>query len=236
MFLLSIIEDKLKTAPEQFDRNANDVLIEQIELKYANKVLLNVGLCICFFDFVEIGDPYLYPGEGCSIQQVKFRLVVFRPFVGEILTGKIASSNKDGVKLSLEFFDDVLVPSSLLQTPSSFNPSTGLWTWKYGEDQESEFVMDVGEEVRFRVRTIHFTGLTMTAKGVTATTTSESQEVPTIKNEKKLGTKQDENNVPITTVRRRSSSIGLSNDDEVPAAMEVVGCMNDFGLGLISWW
>ena len=234
MFLLSVVEDKLKTVPDQFDRTPTDVLIEQIELKYANKVLLNVGLCISFYDFVEIGDPYLYPGEGCSIQQVKFRLIVFRPFVGEILTGKISSSNKDGVKLSLEFFDDVLVPSSLLQSPSTFNAATGLWTWKYGEDQDSEFVMDVGEEVRFRVRTIHFTGLTMTAKGVTATTTSESQEMPTIKTEKKNGKQGDE--VPQATVRRRSSSIGLSSEDEVPAAMQVIGCMNDFGLGLIGWW
>lgn len=108
---------------------------------------MDAGLCICFYDFVELGDPYVYPGEGSSMQEVKFRLVVFRPFVGEIMTGKVTTSNKDGIKISMDFFDDISVPSSLLQSPSSYNPSSGLWTWKYGEDDDSEFVMDIGEEV-----------------------------------------------------------------------------------------
>ena len=50
--------------------------------------------------------------------------------------------------MSLEFFDDVFIPSYLLQAPSEFKPDTSLWVWKYGEDEQSEFVMDIGEEVR----------------------------------------------------------------------------------------
>jgi DNA-directed RNA polymerase III subunit RPC8 len=60
------------------------VLIEQIDAKFANKVLLDVGLCITHFDFLEIEDPYVYPAEGCAHQRVKFRMVVFRPFAGEV--------------------------------------------------------------------------------------------------------------------------------------------------------
>ncbi len=40
-------------------------------------------------DFLEVGDAYIYPGEGGSIQEVKFRLIVFRPFIGEIMTGTV---------------------------------------------------------------------------------------------------------------------------------------------------
>jgi DNA-directed RNA polymerase subunit E'/Rpb7 len=65
----------------------------------------------------------------------------------KILIGKIVSSNKDGISVSLGFFDDVFVPSYLLQAPSEFKPDTSLWVWKYGEDEQSEFVMDIGEEV-----------------------------------------------------------------------------------------
>lgn len=67
-------------------------------------------------------------------------------------------------------------------------------------------------------------------KGITATTTSESQD-PTgniTANSVANGT------VPL--LRRRSSSIGLSPEDEVPAVMQIIGAMNDFGLGLTSWW
>ncbi len=122
------------------------MLKEQIEIKYANRVLLHVGLCITFYDFISIGDPYLYPSEGSAIQIVRFRMVVFRPFVGEIITGRLVSSGREGLKISTEFFEDILIPAALLQAPCVYNPVDGLWTWKYGEP-ENDFLMDIGEEV-----------------------------------------------------------------------------------------
>lgn len=51
--------------------------------------------------------------------QVRFRLLVFRPFVGEILSGKVSSCTKDGIKVSLDFFENASVPKDLLQSPST---------------------------------------------------------------------------------------------------------------------
>lgn len=123
------------------------VLKEQVEIKYTNRILLDVGLCITFYDFIEVGDPYLYPSEGSSIQVVRFRMVVFRPFIGESIVGKVTKSSKEGLHLSVDFFDEIFVPSSLLQSPSVYNPSTGLWVWKYGENQDMDFEMGLGDEV-----------------------------------------------------------------------------------------
>lgn len=127
------------------------VLIEQIEAKYSNKIILNVGLGIVFYDFITIGDPYIYPGQGAPVQIVQFRLVVFRPFVGEVLTGRVIQSNKDGIKISLEFFDDIIVPSTHLQNPSVFNSSSNLWIWKYETEGDAaavnEFPLTIGEVV-----------------------------------------------------------------------------------------
>eukprot|EP01032_Pedospumella_encystans_P019957 gene19957-22684_t len=228
MFLIAEVEDKIKTAPDQFGRDAAEVLKEQIEIKYANRVLLHVGLCITFYDFISIGDPYLYPSEGSAIQIVRFRMVVFRPFVGEIITGRLVSSGREGLKISTEFFEDILIPAALLQAPCVYNPVDGLWTWKYGEP-ENDFLMDIGEEVRFKVRTLTFTQLSSSVKGLTATTTSETGNDAGASASSSAGG-------PGPALRRRSSSMGLSPDDEIPAVMQIIGAMNDFGLGLISWW
>jgi hypothetical protein len=37
------------------------VLREQVEVKYSNKVILEVGLCVCFYDFLEVGNPFTSP-------------------------------------------------------------------------------------------------------------------------------------------------------------------------------
>ena len=98
---------------------------------------------------MHIGEPYLYPSEGSAIQLVKFRMVVFRPFVGEVLVGRLLSSNKEGLRVSLDFFGDVIIPNSLFPSPCSFNMHDGLWTWKYGGEEEVDFVMDIGQEVGY---------------------------------------------------------------------------------------
>lgn len=38
MFVLVILEDKIKIDPEQFEQDPTEALIQQIELKFANKV------------------------------------------------------------------------------------------------------------------------------------------------------------------------------------------------------
>lgn len=147
MLHLIVLEDKITCTPDTQDRNHTEVLIEQIEVKYLNKIILGAGLGIAFYDFVDVGDPYLYPGEGACVRHLKFRLVVFRPLVGEVLTGRVIAANKDGLKVSVGFFDDIVIPGSLLQDPSEYIPSSGTWRWVYQTEEQADFLLKVGDEV-----------------------------------------------------------------------------------------
>ena len=80
------------------------------------KVIQKVGLCICVYDILTASEGYIGHGTGIanvngkvpyqicrSIPNlqgriVEFRLVVFRPFKGEVLVGKISSSTEHGIK------------------------------------------------------------------------------------------------------------------------------------------
>ena len=91
--------------------------------------------------------------------------------------------------------------------------------------------------MRFKVRTISFTEINASAKGLTATTTTESQDKPKI-NEGMLVRQSStgENSTTLPLIRRRSASMGLSPEEDLPPAMQIVGSMNDFGLGSLAWW
>lgn len=253
MFQLIILEDKLTCTPDQINRDPSEVfitqslhdfldsfsplyfchqvIIEQIEIKYVNKVIPNVGLGIAFFDYVSVGEPYLYPAAGSAIRLVVFRLVVFRPFIGEVITGRVTRMSKDGLAVSIDFFDDITISGAQLQNPSTYDPVKNQWTWVYDDgENQTPFVTEVGDQVRFKVRSVSFTSLTHSAKGIMATTTSESSELP--RNTEIVG--QDGASLPL--VRRRSSSTDISNEKDVPSAMQIAGSTNDFGLGVTSWW
>jgi len=55
---------------------------------------------------VSLSIDFLYLAE--------FRMTVFRPFVGEVLTGRIMAATHNGIRISLEFFDDISIPSHLI--------------------------------------------------------------------------------------------------------------------------
>lgn len=46
---------------------------------------------------MDIGHSYIFPGDGSSHTEVKFRYMVFRPVVEEIVVGKIKSCSREGV-------------------------------------------------------------------------------------------------------------------------------------------
>ena len=63
--------------------------------------------------------------------------------------------HREGLRLSLGFFSDVLVPKHALQSGSTWEAEEGggVWVWPCAGNS---FYMDIGETVRFRVSGVRF--------------------------------------------------------------------------------
>ncbi|KAJ8972980.1 hypothetical protein NQ317_019011 [Molorchus minor] len=153
MFILAEMKNVTRIPPELFNLKLNDAITGELNKKLANKVVLNVGLCIALYDILSLQESFIFPGDGASHTRVKFRYIVFRPFVEEILVGKIRSCSEEGVHVTLGFFDDILIPPTALQHPSKFNETEQAWVWEYdtGDGNKHDLFMDAGESIRFRV-------------------------------------------------------------------------------------
>jgi len=100
---------------------------DEIEKKYPNRVIMDVGLVISRYgDALEIGDGVCVAGDGGAHHEVVFQLVVFRPFVEEVCVGTIVESNEEGVRVSLGLFDDIFVPAYWMLRPSHYDKRTGF--------------------------------------------------------------------------------------------------------------
>ncbi|KAK7061107.1 DNA-directed RNA polymerase III complex subunit Rpc25 [Paramarasmius palmivorus] len=129
MFNLAIIKDTIPIHPSAFGITPTQALAAQLNKKYANKVLHDVGLCISVFDITEAGEGKVRYGDGFLWYRVVFRMVVFRPFIGEVLVGKVKSSDPESIRVSLGFFDDIYIPSIYLPQPSTFDPTERSHFW-----------------------------------------------------------------------------------------------------------
>jgi len=261
MFVIATVADTIRIPPTMFFQSTRTSAHQEIDKKYPNRVLMDVGLVICRYgDVTQIGDGVCVPGDGAAHHEVVFRVVIFRPFVEEVCVGHIVESNEDVIKVSLgEFFSDIFIPAYWMLRPSMYDRKSGLWVWTpdYGEEEgggggtegeeqeeQQRYEMEIGAEIRFKVKGINFTQVTNTAKGVQATTTSTTSRL--IPGFKAAGNASSTVDIDMRTgagddaadnrpVRKRSSSVDLS-DSNIPASMYITASICEDGLGLVSWW
>ncbi|KAF8392284.1 hypothetical protein HHK36_022626 [Tetracentron sinense] len=158
MFFLSVIEHTLRLPPHLLSLPLKEAIKGELETLFLDKVISSLGLCVSIYDIRSIDGGFIFAGDGASTYTVVFRLIMFRPFVGEILVGKLKSSDANGLRLSLGFFDDIYVPVHLLPNPSHLLPDPDnkhgvRWTWEF---QEEQFPIDGKDEIRFRVHSINY--------------------------------------------------------------------------------
>ncbi|KAK7182053.1 hypothetical protein DPSP01_008219 [Paraphaeosphaeria sporulosa] len=149
MFILTTLEDLIQIAPQDFSKESAQAIKDAINIKYANKVIHKVGLCITMWDMLKASEGLIGHGTGLVNVNVEFRLVVFRPFRGEILHGRIKSANEQGMVIDLDFTHEVFVPQANLFEPSHYDPGENAWVWSPPDGEE--FFFDKGETVLLRV-------------------------------------------------------------------------------------
>ncbi|KEF63737.1 DNA-directed RNA polymerase III subunit RPC8 [Exophiala aquamarina CBS 119918] len=144
------ISDLVQIPPHGFRNNqiTRDDLEDRINEKYSNKVLQKVGLCICMYDLLKASDGLIGNGTGNANVNVEFRMIVFRPFKGEIITGTVQNCTPAGIQITTQFFEDIFVPQTMLFEGCEYNEAEKTWLWR---TEESELWFDIGTVVNVRV-------------------------------------------------------------------------------------
>lgn len=94
MFMLTRLEDCVRVDPGQMGMPTTIALEEQIKALYFDKIINNVGLVVSLYDLVSIEGGDVHNGDGGLSFTVQFNLVMFRPFEGEVMLGRILKSNE----------------------------------------------------------------------------------------------------------------------------------------------
>jgi DNA-directed RNA polymerase III subunit RPC8 len=146
--LQTTIQDLIQIKPQDFRKESPDAIKDVVNDKYSNKIVPGIGLCICMWDLISSTEGLIGHGTGLVNVNIEFRMVVFRPFRGEIIYGRIKSSNEEGIIVDLEFTSEVFVPYQNLFPNSSYSRAENAWVWN---SDGTELFFDKGEPVLFRV-------------------------------------------------------------------------------------
>lgn len=142
MFVIALIADTIYVPPHQLSTPSISAVSSIIEQRYPNRIIVNVGLVICpYGPPLSVGDGVLVPGDGGSHHQAVFNIVVFRPFVEEVLVGTVTSCTEGGIAVSVgTFFEQVFIPAYWMLNPSIYDDNAKCWVWtpNYDDDDDEE--------------------------------------------------------------------------------------------------
>eukprot|EP00891_Asterochloris_glomerata_P001532 jgi/Astpho2/1532/gw1.00026.150.1_t len=142
MFLLSRMQDSVQVQPQDLGKTPVDAIRAELEASCYDKVLPEIGLAGKQLQLTQLSDGgNVAPGEGSALYEVKFELLSFKPFPGQVLKGKVKSCNRDGIAMTLGFFDDVFVPGDVLTEEYQFKSEENVWVWNHPDK-------DIGELMR----------------------------------------------------------------------------------------
>ena len=175
MFDVVSIVDTIRIPPHHLRLPTLVALQNEIDSKYPNRVIMDVGLVIARYGkILKITNGSCVPGDGGSHHECLFRLVVFRPFVEEVCVGTIVKSTAEGVQVSLGFFQNIFIPAYWMLRPSNYDHKNGLWVWTpdYIEDEEAEEKKETAKDERNGHKLNGNNGVEMDVSATTTTTTT----------------------------------------------------------------
>ncbi|CAN1133509.1 DNA-directed RNA polymerase III subunit RPC8 [Linum perenne] len=164
MFFLSLAEHKFRLPPELLSLPLHESVKKVLDGVFVDKVISDLGLCVSIYDIKDISGGFIQAGDGASTYTVEFRMVIFRPFAGEVIVAKIKESDVDGLRLSVGFFDDIFVPAHQLPQPCHHIPDPDRtfkvrWIWEYDIEETGNpelYNIDGLDEVKFQVLSVNF--------------------------------------------------------------------------------
>lgn len=148
MFILTKIADLVQITPAQFQQHSRVAIENNINAKYSNRVIQKIGLCICMYDLLWASEGLIGHGDGLVNVNVEFRLIVFRPFKGETIFGKISIATPEGLNIRTDFFEDIFVSYKELPEGCEYDHNEQSWVWVVDGER---MVYDHNEMVRMQV-------------------------------------------------------------------------------------
>ncbi|KAG2260223.1 hypothetical protein Bca52824_079517 [Brassica carinata] len=157
MFCLSELEDTVRVPPDLLKLPLEVAIKKVLQKLFLDKVL-SIGLCVSIYDIKSAEGGFVLPGDGAPTYKVVFIIVVFRPFVGEVIAARFKESDSNGLRLTLGFFEDIYVPAPLIPRPNRCEPdpcnrNQMRWVWIF---EEQEYIIDDSYQINFRVENISY--------------------------------------------------------------------------------
>jgi len=126
MFYLSEIQDYVRVEPKLFGLPTMEAVEQQLKEIYTDYYDKEVGKVIVVLEVLEVGDGIIIPGDGAAYYDTKFKLLVWKPEMHELVYGIISEITNFGAFLNLGAMRGMIHISQTMEDYVSFSKTNTL--------------------------------------------------------------------------------------------------------------
>ncbi len=126
MFYLSEVEDYIRVEPKLFGLPTIESVEKQLKETYADYYDKEVGKVIAIIEVLEIGEGVIIPGDGAAYYRSRFRLLVWKPELQELVYGIVSEITNFGAFMDVGVMKGMIHISQTMDDYVSFNKSNSL--------------------------------------------------------------------------------------------------------------
>jgi DNA-directed RNA polymerase subunit E' len=124
MFYNIEVEDYVRVEPRLFGLKTSDAVAKQLQETYADYHDKEIGEVIGIIAVLEVGDGVIIPEDGAAFYKSKFRLLVWKPELQELVFGLIDEITNFGAFINLGVMKGIIHISQTMDDYVTFS-STG---------------------------------------------------------------------------------------------------------------
>jgi len=152
MFYIVEVEDYVRVEPKLFGLRTSDAVAKQLQETYSSYHDKEIGEVIGVIEVLEVGDGIIIPGDGAAYYNSRFKLIVWKPELQELVFGVVEEITNFGAFMNLGVMKGMIHISQTMDDYVTFSTSGSL----LGKD--SKKILKKGDSCLARIVALSYKG------------------------------------------------------------------------------
>jgi len=126
MFYITEVEDYVRVEPKLFGLPTTEAVEKQLKEMYADYYDKKLGKVIVVIEVLEVKEGVIIPGDGAAYYNSKFKLLVWKPELQELVYGIISEITNFGAFIDMGIMRGMIHISQTMDDYVSFSKANSL--------------------------------------------------------------------------------------------------------------
>lgn len=126
MFYLTEVEDYVRVEPKLFGLPTAEAVERQLKEIYNDYYDKELGRVVAVIEVLSVDDGVLIPGDGAAYYNSRFKLIVWKPVLHELVYGEISEITNFGAFINMGVMRGMIHISQTMDDFVSFSKSNTL--------------------------------------------------------------------------------------------------------------